>query len=370
MAASARHSTGLPLKKSLAAFDSLQLEREISDVRARLDRGVGADPIDFRPYPHLAVGDLADTIRRAMPDVLHIAAHGDGDAVVLAHPSGGDVALDGAKLAALLGALAVRPRLIVINACSSDKMAQTLAAAKAADFVIGTDASITNDAARAMAAALYQRLADGASLADAFTVALVNLDLIDDGAVGATLHPLDGFERARSVRLVDSLRIVACLPVVEEWLEADLTVPGKDFRPEMPEVLFGVAGAPSAARQTVLFTDDETVTASKEESLEEARSWIIESQPKYGEIWMASSYPYYGDMSWYAAVTTTDRRVVGAASSTVDALRRYYLDELFRGPLPPEIEAVVLKSLDCLTRNGGSRRGRRPTTRAPRVEQL
>jgi hypothetical protein len=163
---------------------------------------------------------------------------------------------------------------------------------------------------------------------------------------------------------VDPLRIVACLPAIEEWLDAGLVEPGEAFRPEFPKVRFGVAGAPAAARQTVFFTDDETVTKPDAGSLEEARSWIIESQPWNGEIWMPDEFNYYGDMSWFAAITTTDRRVVSVASSTSEALRRYYLNELWRGPLPDPIIRVLKECLECLERNGGSRRGRRTAARA------
>ena len=129
-------------------------------------------------------------------------------------------------------------------------------------------------------------------------------------------------------------------------------------------MLFGVAGAPAAARQTVFFTDDDTVVKPKDGSLEEARSWIIESQPWKGEIWMPEALGYFGDMSWYAAITTTDRRVVSVASTTVEALRRYYLEEMWPGPLPGAIEDVVRRSMACLSREGGSRRGRRSAPRA------
>ncbi len=75
---------------------------------------------------------------------------------------------------------------------------------------------------------------------------------------------------------------------------------------------------------------------------------------------MPDAYSYYGDMSWFAAVTTTDRRVVSVATTLVAALRRYYLDELWRGRLPAAIEELVMRSLAALEREGGSRRGGPP----------
>lgn len=345
--------------------DSLEVEREIEGLRERLERGVGADPIQFGVYPRLAIGDLTDAMRRFRPDVLHFAAHGENDALILANGDQGYVELDAAKLSALLKALSVKPTLVVINACSSDRMAAALAASGAADFVIGTNAPITNDAARDMTAALYQRLADAASVADAFTVAATNLALIGGGAVTASLHPCGPTGSAAEVRLVDPLRIVACFPLVDDWLDAELVAPGRGFRPEQPEVLFGVAGAPAGSRQTVFFTDDETVKAKAGKSLEEARSWILVTQPVNGEIWMSTSYRYYGDMDWYVAVNTTDRRIVSAAGTTVEALRRYYFEERWKGDLPEAIASVVRRAIDCLVANDGSRRGRGDRRRAP-----
>lgn len=343
----------------------LDVQGEINDLQERLDCGAGADPIEFRVYSDLKLGELTATIGRVRPDVLHFAAHGDGRALVLSSASGGEVELDGAELAGLLNALAVRPTLVVLAACSSDRVAAELVARGGAEWAIGTDATISNDAARALTAALYQRLADGSSIGDAFAIATTHVEAVDRGAVGATLHPAGRTGDAREVRLVDPLRIVACLPVLEGWLDEGLTEPAGRFRPESPQVRFCVAGAPSAARQTVFFTDDESVRPGAGRSMEEARSWIFESQPVDGEIWVEDAFEYWGDMAWYVAVTTTDRRVVSTTAMTSEALRRHYLDERWRGELPPRLRELVERTIEHLRREAGGRRGRRTVPRAP-----
>ncbi|MBW6530523.1 CHAT domain-containing protein [Sphingomonas sp. RRHST34] len=345
--------------------DDLDLPGEINDLQELLERGAGADPIEFRIYSDLRLNALTATIGRFRPDVLHFAAHGDGRSLLLSKGDGSEVELDGRALAALLKGLSARPRLVVLNACSSESVAAELVAHGGADWAIGTDATITNDAARSLTAALYQRLADGSSIGDAFAIATTHVEVADHGAVGATLHPTGRWEEAGGVRLVDPLRIVACLPVLDGWLDEGLTEPAGDFRPENPQVQFCVAGAPAAARQTVFFTDDESVRPGKGESLEEARSWIFESQPVAGEIWIADAHEYWGDMAWYVAVTTTDRRVVSASAMMSEALRRHYLDERWRGELPPSLKELVERTIAHLEREGGSRRGRRPAPRAP-----
>ena len=338
-----------------ADADPLQIEREINDLQERLEISAGSEPIILRTYSALELDRFAQAVSRAEPDVIHIAAHGEDGAIVFAHRDRADVRVSGKQLASLLSVLPRRPKLVVLNACSSNEMAEELAQHGGADFVIGTDAPISNSAARAMAAALYQSLANAASIERAVQIAGVHLEILDDGAVSVHLHAAGPLHDPARTQLVDPFRLVACFPVIDEYLRNKVTKPDKAFRPAYPEVLLGVAGAPLAARQTVLFTDDETVTG---DSLEEARSWIVEIQPVDGEIWMEEAFPYYGEMNWFAAVTTTDGRVVSAASKKAAALERYYFSEQWKGPLPPAIEAVIRRSIELLKDEGGGRRNR------------
>ncbi|MCW2363170.1 MULTISPECIES: CHAT domain-containing protein [Sphingobium] len=337
--------------------DPLQIEQEVQELQESLERNADSEPIVFRVFSALPVERLAETVRREQPDILHFSAHGEEGALVLGHAELDVVEVDGPRLAGLLSGCPKKPKLIVLNACSSNQMAASLAAAGGADFVIGTDAPIMNAAARAMVTTLYQQLANAASIAQAFRVACANLHVISGGATNASLHAMVAPEGAEHVCLVDPFRIVACFPMVEKWLDHSLQKPDTKFRPEMPEVQFGIAGAPVAARQTVFFTDDESVR-DQGNGLESARSWIIESQPVDGEIWLDSYYAYYGEMNWFAAVTTTDGKVVSAASKMTTALVRYYLEEQWRGTLPDEIDAVVRRAIGFLVASGGGRRGR------------
>lgn len=339
-----------------ADADPLQIEREINDLQERLEISAGAEPIILRTYSAIELDRFAQAVSRAEPDVIHIAAHGEDGAIVFAHRDREEVRVSGMQLARLLSVLPRRPKLVVLNACSSSEMALQLAGHGGADFVIGTDAPISNSAARAMAAALYQSLANAASIERAVQIARVHLEIMDEGAVTVHLHTAGPLLDPARTQLVDPFRLVACFPLIDEYLRNQLTQPDKEFKPARPQVLFGVAGAPIAARQTVLFTDDETVIGN---SLEEARSWIVETQPVDGEIWMEDHYCYYGDMNWFAAVTTTDGRIVSTGSKLTEALERYYFEEQWQGELPQAIETVVRRSIGCLKEEGGGRRKRK-----------
>ena len=335
---------------------SLELEREIQMLQAKLDAEADDRTIDLRFHSHLRIDELPELISRMSPDVLHFAAHGEEDGIVLADEDQQPVLLDGAMLADLLGALAVRPRLVVINACNSEAMAREVA--RSADFVVGTDSLISNSGARAMAATLYQRLAVGASIGDAFTTAATMLRVIDQGKVAAKLFPDDETAAQRSF-LTDPLRMLACLPEVDGWLKRGRQTPHRSFRIASPAIQFGLAGVSACLRQAVLFTDDDTVLPRAGGSLEEARCWVDNGQPVAGELWIEPYYRYYGDMRWYAAVTTAEHAVSCCASSTIEGLERYYFTEAWRGPLPDQIAEVVRGVMAHLSGNDGARRGDR-----------
>lgn len=335
---------------------SLELEREIQMLQEKLDTAAGGGDIDLRFYSHLRIDELPDVIVRTNPDILHFAAHGEEGGILLADEDKAAVLLDGPMLADLLGALAITPRLVVINACNSEVMAKEVV--RSADFVIGTNALISNVGARTMAATLYQRLAGGASIGAAYDTAATMLRLIDQKRVEAKLFS-HAPGAAKRVSLTDPMRILACFPVVDRWLKHEHVKPQKGFKVEMPAVLFGLAGVPANLRQAVLFTDDDTVVAGKTGGLEEARCWVDTSQPIGGELWIEPHYEYYGDMQWYAAVTTAERTAMCTASSTVAALERYYFGEEWRGELPEAIAKVVREAMDNLATNDGSRRGTR-----------
>lgn len=339
-----------------AQADPLEIEQEINLLREKLDSAGIAKQVDLRIYSNLRVDDLPDVIARVRPDVLHFAAHGKDDAIILAHEQRGHVALDGAKLAAILGALSVRPKLILLNACESAAMAQAVAAQ--ADFVIGTDAPVSNVGARSMAATLYGMLARGVSLGQSFAAARAMLGVVDEGRVEAALFPADAAELADRTQLSDPLRIIACFPRIDAALKQGQTAPPHLFNPLMPSVEFGIVGAPASTRSLQLVTDDNEVQPEKDETLFDARGWMIEGQPVHGEMWIEDPYEVYGDMYWYASVITSERDIHCASATTAEALKRYYFDESWRGPLPKKIAEAIRQAIANLTGNNGARRHR------------
>lgn len=344
---------------------TLQTERELNLMQAQIDEANSTDPVDIRVYSSLRVDELPSVIARVQPDVVHFSAHGAEDAIILAHADRGHVSLRGTDLADLLEALAVRPKLVVINACSSDRMAAEVS--RAADFVIGTDAPISNVGARTMAATLYQRLAMSSSILSAFKAAETMLRIVDLGAVKTHLFPVAGTLEAQRTRLAEPLRILACFPKIEKWLDDGLARPRTTFDIMKPVVHFGVAGAPSNAVQLVFFTDDETVEAKKNQSLADARSYIVQTRAVRGEMWLDDEHDdfYYGDMQWYASAVTSDGKIQSASSRICDALDRYYFEEEWRDGLSRPYVKLIRAAIQQLRYNDGARRAPKPRPSGP-----
>lgn len=329
---------------------SLQIEEEANELQTKIDAVLTSGALDLRIYSKLKAADLPQTIARVQPDVIHFSAHGEFDGIILSHDEE-EVLLSGEDLVAILTALRVRPKLIVVNACSSEAVASALV--KAADFTIGTTAPITNAGAIVMAATLYQHLAASASVMASFNSARAMLNAVDAGQVKTRLFEAEG-KSAASTRLNETFRIIAALPEIDEALKEGGPLP--KFEAGAYEVEFGVADAPAGASQIVFFTDDPSIIAKKGGSLEKARSWLQEVRPYRGEHWIEETYDYYGDMQWYATIVTADTAFFTAKATTCEALERYYFEECWAGGLSDKAKAEIQKILTWLRSNDGSRR--------------
>ncbi|GID93433.1 effector-associated domain EAD1-containing protein [Amorphoplanes digitatis] len=172
-----------PLADALGApLGRLQPEVE---YRAILDAAGSRLNVDYRPFATFT------DVRRLLEighDVLHLACHGNGDLLTFhdaaagAGPGRPPQAIHAADLAAVLLAYQGRPgraRLhgIVLNACYSLQAAETLR--KCATTVVAHRDDLPDEAAPAVAAALYRSLLICGSMAEAGYLVKAELPLLD-----------------------------------------------------------------------------------------------------------------------------------------------------------------------------------------------
>ena len=327
---------------------SLLVEREITDLQKVLLSGSGAREIVLLSFPHLQFSDLVGTIADVRPDVLHLAAHGDGRSLVL-EGGHGEVELDSHTLTQILSVH--RPALIVLNACTSSSMAALLADSGAADHVIGVDAPIGNGNAIIMATTLYSMLARGATIEAAFAAADANLQMGSGQEVGARLYSAPVAQSADRVRLVQRLELLASFEHIDSSLQHKLDKPDRTFRPERPAIRFALTGVPDNALQTIVFCDDEKPATTADPS----SGCVLLSgrdRPVDGSVAFKPSLEFYGDAGLHACVTTSDGHIRCTSSTLVSALQRRYFERRRRDELPGLIVEAIEASLDSLRKYG------------------
>lgn len=337
-----------------AAARELSTKHEITEIQKRVMSGPTAKDVTLLPFLHLDPTELALMVADHRPDVLHLAAHGDGHALILEGAEGRALELDDRNLGNLLAGVSHRPALIVLNACSSDTMAERLAKAGTADHVVGVDAPISNGAAITMAATLYSRLAHAETLQAAFDTAAANLDLDGGRKVQACLHSAPGSENAADIRLVHRLGILASFPDIDVSLVHGLTSPDPAFRPERPSVWFMLAGVPDDALQSIIFSDDEKLAISATVR-PETFLFASRKRPVDGQLKFVGTMEFYGDANLHACVTTVGRSIRCTSSSLISALQRNYFEHKSGRHLPEEISLAIEGSLRLLRRYGHGR---------------
>jgi hypothetical protein len=146
--------------------EPLRIDREARAIDAKVQASMYRDQIALEWIQATRVGDIIDALNRFSPAVVHFSGHGSADSLLFEAPDGTPHEVSGDRLALLLQA-APRPiRLMVFNACNSAEQARS--ATDWADFSIGMERSIGDDAAKEWAGQFYGSLGSGATIDLAF----------------------------------------------------------------------------------------------------------------------------------------------------------------------------------------------------------
>lgn len=310
---------------------SLNLESEITELQRRFIEAEG-EPVKFIFQPRICLEDLPRLLIYHKPDVLHLSAHGNEQDLVMTRGDGTKVKLEATALLTFMRG--ARPKVVLLNACNSQSMAEELAAE--VDVAIGSTAAITNLAARAAAVAFYERMLKGLPLEDAFDVARSLAVTLQDKTVDLRLFAKPGID-CKTVTLHRVPRLIAHF---------------EPFKPRARqqafEVYFGVAGIPSTTTQLLIFTDDRDYAAN-DDYLEQLCS-LTHRPPTRGIVWSDDLWPIEGDMRMFATGVTSDGTTFSVASTVTDALETAYTHHASEPP--PEI---VLDAIERLRLQDGSK---------------
>lgn len=158
-----------------AGAEALELDEEIRSIR--LERGAGqvADRLELVDFPTARPKDLFDALREREPGVVHFSGHGERGELLFRDDAGDLRPMSTADLAEILRLAGGSVRLVVLNACHSESLAEALLAH--VDCVVAMRGPIRDADALRFSAELYRHLAEGDSVRDAFDKALLAMRL-------------------------------------------------------------------------------------------------------------------------------------------------------------------------------------------------
>jgi nucleoside phosphorylase len=184
--------------------DRLALDEECAAIERELRMTTGRDDFDFRSKWAVSVDELMRHLNELQPTVLHFSGHGAKEgagssarsrvpqrhisADVSGPRSAGILLQEGQSsqfvsdraLAKMISSAAPSTRVIVLNACYSAGVAESLR--QGVDCVVGMDDAIADTTARSFAVAFYRALGHRRSIGNAFDQAAATLEAKHPGA--------------------------------------------------------------------------------------------------------------------------------------------------------------------------------------------
>jgi tetratricopeptide (TPR) repeat protein len=165
----------------------LRVDEEIREISHKIRSSSLRDQIELVSEWAVRGRDLAAALLRHQPDIVHFSGYGSPTSGIrLEDDAGNSQAVSRKALSNLFRILKDNIRVVVLNACYAKAQAQALT--RTIDFTIGMNAAMDNSASIIFAAHLYQSLAFGRSVKEAFELAVNQLDL--EGIAGAQVPKL------------------------------------------------------------------------------------------------------------------------------------------------------------------------------------
>lgn len=153
----------------------LNLDREMRLVGDTLAMAHCRDKFKLEKQTDLQLGDLQAQLMRFQPHIVHFSGHGDGNGSIVVMEDRRPVSVPLKALGDLFAILRDNVRLVVLNSCFSQPLAEQIA--QVIDCVVGTNEAIGDGAAIEFARAFYGGLANGKSVHTAFSLGVNALDL-------------------------------------------------------------------------------------------------------------------------------------------------------------------------------------------------
>jgi hypothetical protein len=167
--------------------ERLWLDEEIREITQRVLATSQRDFLTFHQIWAARPSDLLQALNQYTPDIVHFSAHGNPTGELLLLDDRRNAApIDDAALEALFTTLKDNVRVVVLNACYSERQAKVIT--KVIDCAVGMQAQVYDRAAILFSSAFYQALGFGRSVQDAFNQGKVAVQL--EGVPGHNIPQL------------------------------------------------------------------------------------------------------------------------------------------------------------------------------------
>jgi len=293
--------------------ETLAIEREIMELQQEASETT-FEGVQTVFLPDVTLENLPLALSRHKPDVLHIAAHGSRAGLWFAREAfqGEEerqlVQVSGEVLADLLDPIHP-PKLVFLNACESDGVANALAARGM--IAIGTSSPIVDQTAVATSRPMYERIFSGLPVTEVYRAMNAFVSCHQGDNINLSLAVPQG--RKADLSLYSQPTIVARLS------------PDTDLGSEGPiQCYLGILDPPADTIQVVFITADETyINPAKPDKLEELLTEVVRGGPRRGEIWTNTAWNSLGNVRVAACAISASGKTFSITSMIVPALDRY-----------------------------------------------
>ena len=317
----------------------LNLTREVTELQRRFGMEAG-EKVEFRILPDLKLEDLPSELSSVRPDILHIASHAAAESLSLSDQEGNPSHITADILSAFLPP-GHPPRLVYLNSCNSQQIAEDLVRSGAVPFAIGSTAPISNRVARNSAVAFYERLLAGYSLEHAFQACRYMLKAITNAKADALLFQSIP-EAAKTEVMYRAPMLIADFEDLPEFGVPTKAHDGYDVR-------LGLSGCPASTSQVIFFTDDESY-ADDEDTLEEDLCLVVRSTPVRGTLLAPeSTWKAEGDHRLFAVGVLTGGGCFSVSGTLCEAIENRY-----RYSASGQLPTIVMEALAELRANDGA----------------
>ena len=158
----------------------LALDVECAAIEHELRMTLGRDDFEFRSKWAVDVDDTMRHLNECQPTIVHFSGHGSRPHGELGANGSAGIHLQDERqhvseraLAQMIASAAPSTRVVVLNACFSDALAESLR--PLVDCVVGMNGAISDDAARSFAVGFYRALGNWRSIGNAIAQAIATL---------------------------------------------------------------------------------------------------------------------------------------------------------------------------------------------------